>query len=236
MDTMTQWPDREKTGVNFVDIAHTIEEIYLTGGEPTLAKSQYKLFDYCIENGLAANIKLKYNTNLTNIPQKMVDYWSNFKGVQLNTSIDATGLRDRYIRYPSNWSKVEENFDKLNALPNVYIQLHCTVQALNMVAMNELLDWCTKKGLRTEDQIYLNILNHPENMNIRILPKELKKLAENNLHNYLHIPKVKETIKYMWTEDWHSKRWQEFVDFNAKADTLQKGDLLEACPEFKEFI
>jgi hypothetical protein len=73
-------------------------------------------------------------------------------------------------------------------------------------------------------------------MNIRILPKELKKQAENNLHNYLHIPKVKETIKYMWTEDWYSKRWQEFVDFNSKADTLQKGDLLEACPEFKEFI
>ena len=40
----------------------------------------------------------------------------------------------------------------------------------------------------------------------------------------------------MWTEDWYSKRWQEFVDFNSKADTLQKGDLLEACPEFKEFI
>ena len=236
MDTMTEWPDREKTGVNFVDIAHTIEEIYLTGGEPTLAKSQYKLFDYCIENGLAENIKLKYNTNLTNIPQKMVDYWSKFKGVQLNTSIDATGLRDRFIRYPSNWKKVEENFDKLNALPNVYIQLHCTVQALNMVAMNELLDWCAKKGLRTEDQIYLNILNHPENMNIRILPKQLKELAENNLHNYLHIPKVKETIKYMWTEDWHTKRWKEFCDFNLKADTLQKGNLIEACPEFKEFI
>ena len=29
----------------------------------------------------------------------MVDYWQHFKGVQLNTSIDATGARDRYIRY-----------------------------------------------------------------------------------------------------------------------------------------
>ena len=97
MDTMKAWSDREKTGVNFVEIAHTIEEIYLTGGEPTLAISQYKLFDYCIENDLAGGIKLKYNTNSKH-PQKMVDYWKHFKSVQLNTSIDAVGERDRYIR------------------------------------------------------------------------------------------------------------------------------------------
>ena len=50
MKVLGEWPDRKQTGVNFVEIAHSIEEIYLTGGEPTLALSQYKLFDYCIEN------------------------------------------------------------------------------------------------------------------------------------------------------------------------------------------
>ena len=97
MEVMQEWPDRKQTGINFVEIAGTIEEIYLTGGEPTLATSQYALFDYCIANDLAGGIKLKYNTNLTNIPQKMIDYWSHFKGVQLNCSIDATGDRDRYV-------------------------------------------------------------------------------------------------------------------------------------------
>ena len=37
----------------------------------------------------------------------------------------------------------------------------------------------------------------------------------------------------MWAEDWHAQRWQEFVDFNVKTDDLQKGQLLDACPEFK---
>ena len=100
MGKLGEWPDKEQTGVNFVEIAHSIEEIYPTGGEPTLALSQYKLFDYCIENDLASNIRLKYNTNLTNVPQKMLDYWKHFKRVQLNASIDAVGDRDRYIRYP----------------------------------------------------------------------------------------------------------------------------------------
>ena len=235
MNVMKQWPDREQTGVNFVEIAHTIEEIYLTGGEPTLALSQYKLFDYCIENDLAGGIKLKYNTNLTNVPQKMVDYWKHFKGVQLNTSIDSTGERDRYIRYPSSWSKVEENFDKLNALPNVNIQVHCTVQVLNVCALDELFDWIKSKGI-ADDQIYLNILNHPECMNIRSLPIGLKNLAQMKLQEYRHIPKVEDIIKYMWAEDWYDKRWPEFVNYNNKTDELQKMNLLEICREFKGFV
>lgn len=234
MDTMREWPDRKKTGLNFIDIADTVQEIYLTGGEPTLAVSQYKLFDYCIENNLASGIKLKYNTNLTNVPQKMVDYWKHFKSVQLNCSIDATGARDRYIRYPSTWTKIVEIFDRLNAMNNVSIQVHCTVQALNMVAMSELFEWLSTRI--EPEQIYLNILNHPESMNIRVLPAALKQQAELNLIDYHHIPKVEDAIKYMWSEDWHEKRWKEFVDFNAVTDDLQKGNLLEVCPEFKGYV
>lgn len=235
MGKMGEWPDWEKTGVNFVEIAGTIEEIYLTGGEPTLALSQYKLFDYCIENNLAKNIRLKYNTNLTNVPQKMLDYWKHFKRVQLNASIDAIGDRDRYIRYPSTWKKIEENFDKLNDLPNVNMQIHCTVQVLNICALDELLEWALSKDLQPE-QIYLNILNHPECMNIRSLPMQLKNLAQLRLQDYLHIPKVEDTIKYMWAEDWHEKRWPEFVAYNTSVDELQRGNLLEACPEFVTFV
>lgn len=169
MNIMTEWPDYEKTGLNFQDVAHTVEEIYLTGGEPTLALSQYKLLDYCIENDLAKNIRLKYNTNLTNVPEKMLEYWTHFKRVQLNASIDAIGERDRYIRYPSSWRKVEENFDKLNKLSNVYIQIHCTVQALNICALGDIFEFAASKGLG-HDQVYLNILNHPSCLNIRVLP------------------------------------------------------------------
>ena len=236
MNVMTEWPDYKKTGLNFQDIAHTVEEIYLTGGEPTLAKSQYALLDYCIENDLAKGIRLKYNTNLTNVPPKMIEYWQHFKRVQLNCSIDAVGHRDRYIRYPSSWEKVEENFDKLNSLDNVYIQIHCTVQALNVCVLSELLDFAERKGLRSEDQVYLNILNHPRGLNVRVLPKELKQLAEERLAEYHHWPKVNDVIKYMWAEDWHGDFWHEFVAYNSKTDELQGMRLLDVCPEFAGYV
>lgn len=235
MNVMTEWPDFKKTGLNFQDIAHTVQEIYLTGGEPTLATSQYKLLDYCIENDLAGGIKLKYNTNLTNIPPKMIEYWSKFKRVQLNCSIDAVGHRDRYIRYPSNWAKVEQNFDELNTFDNVDIQIHCTVQALNICALHELLDFAESRGLEG-DQVYLNILNHPDCLNVRVLPDALKEKAILSLLPYQNWPKVMDTLTYMRAEDWHDKLWQQFIDYNLKMDTLQRGELLEACPEFKGYI
>lgn len=236
LSKMGEWPDAEQTGVNFVQIAHNIEEIYLTGGEPTLALSQYALFDYCIQHDLAKNIRLKYNTNLTNVPAKMLEYWRHFKRVQLNCSIDAVGDRDRYIRYPSTWEKIQENFSKLKALPNVYIQIHCTVQVLNMCALDELFAWIQTQDIQPE-QIYLNILNHPECMNIRSLPEGLKQLATARLQDWLHVPKVQDTIKYMWSQDWHERRWPEFLAFNSKTDELQRGgNLTTVCPEFIKYV
>lgn len=235
MNIMTEWPDYEKTGLNFQDVAHTVEEIYLTGGEPTLALSQYKLLDYCIENDLAKNIRLKYNTNLTNVPEKMLEYWTHFKRVQLNASIDAIGERDRYIRYPSSWRKVEENFDKLNKLSNVYIQIHCTVQALNICALGDIFEFAASKGLG-HDQVYLNILNHPSCLNIRVLPDRLKERAIIKLLPYQVWPKVMDTLKYMQAEDWHDQYWHEFVAYNKKTDELQKMNLLELCPEFVGYV
>ena len=97
------WPEEEKTWENLFAIAHTVEEIYLTGGEPTVIKKQQKLLDYFIDNGTAKDIRLKYNTNLVKMPDWLLDRWRHFKRVQLNCSIDAVGELDHYIRNPSNW-------------------------------------------------------------------------------------------------------------------------------------
>ena len=165
----------------------------------------------------------------------MIDLWKHFKRVQLNASIDAVGDRDRYIRYPSHWSKIQENFYKLSTMSNVDLQVHCTVQALNVVALPQLLDWMEDMGL-THEQLYLNILNHPYALNVRVLPEELKKRAVDQLANYLDWPKVNDTIKYMMAEDWHEKYWDEFVAYNKRTDKLQGMNLVISCPEFKGYI
>ena len=225
------WPEDPRTWASIIEIAESIEEIYLTGGEPTLAIEQYKLFDILIEKGLSKKIKLKYNTNLTNIPKKMIEYWSHFRTVQLNASIDAHGALNRYIRYPTGWSSVEKNIDKFLSMPNVQVQIHCTVQMYNILNLKELFDWIKAK---TDLTPYLNILNHPVCLNIQTLPLELKKLAEERLVNYLDWPKVKETIAYMNAAD-TSNYLTEFFDYTAAIDKSRNENLLDHIPEFEKY-
>jgi organic radical activating enzyme len=231
LNNMT-WPEDPRTWASIIEIADSIEEIYLTGGEPTLAIEQYKLFDILIEKGLSKKIKLKYNTNLTNIPKKMIEYWSHFRTVQLNASIDAYGELNRYIRYPTGWSSVEKNIDKFLSMPNVQVQIHCTVQMYNILNLKELFDWIKAK---TELTPYLNILNHPVCLNIQTLPSELKKLAEERLVDYLDWPKVKETIAYMNSAD-TSNHIDEFNKYTKVIDELRNECLTDHVPELGERI
>jgi len=225
------WPTDKKTWDSLSEISHTIKEIYLTGGEPTLAIEQYKLFDILIEQGLARNIKLKYNTNLTNIPKKMIEYWSNFKQVQLNASIDAFGDLNRYIRFPTAWSSVEKNTNQFLNMPNVLVQIHCTVQVDNILHLHELFTWIENiSNLKP----YLNILNHPRSLNIQVLPKELKEIAAKRLEPFQDWPKVKETIKYMMTED-NSKYLDEFFKYTKSIDDLRNQNIFNYVPELEKY-
>lgn len=225
------WPSKTKTWDSLIEVANTIEEIYLTGGEPTLALEQYKLFDILIEKDLARNIKLKYNTNLTNIPKKMIEYWSKFKKIQINASIDAYGDLNRYIRYPTAWVSVEKNMDRFVEMSNVEVQLHCTVQTYNILNLHELFNWMKQY---TNVKLYLNILNHPQVLNVRILPKELKELAETRLKPYLDLPKVKETINYMNAQD-DSEFLPKFFDYNNTLDSLRNQNFYDLVPEFRAY-
>jgi organic radical activating enzyme len=220
------WPEDEKTWENLFSIAHTIEEIYLTGGEPTIIKEQHKLLDYFINNGTAKNIKLKYNTNLTNVPQQLIDKWKLFKSVKLNCSIDAVGNLNRYIRYPSDWETIKRNFEIIRQLDNTQVEIHCTVQMYNIMHLDKLIEWALPYG----HKIYFNILNHPEYLNIRCLPTEQKNIVKLKLEKYKDLPKVQSIIDYMYKEDW-TEMLPKFKEYTAALDKSRNESLVTLVTE-----
>ena len=229
------WFEGDQTWDTIFEYAEYIEEIYLTGGEPTLAISQYRLFDRLIEAGLARKIRLKYNTNMTNIPQKMVDYWQHFKRIKINASIDAAGDLNRYIRYPTAWSSVEKNleiFKQMRDEDRCNLQVHITVQVYNVLYLDKLFDYLYDLGIT---DIYLNILNHPRYLNIRCLPEQLKKQAEDMLCKYKHINKVQGVIDYMYAEDW-SEYIPELIDYTCKLDQSREQHCGDAAPLIGELV
>jgi len=116
-------------------------------------------------------------------------------------------------------------------MPNVQVQIHCTVQMYNILNLKELLNWIKTK---TDLTPYLNILNHPVCLNIQTLPIELKKIAEERLVDYLDWPKVKDTIAYMNSAD-TSNHLTEFFDYTAAIDKSRNENLLDHIPEFEKY-
>ena len=149
--------------------------------------------------------------------------------MQLNCSIDATGALDHYIRHPSKWDTIVKNFETIRQLPNAGIEIHCTVQMYNILRLPELIDWATPYGHR----IYFNILNHPEELNIRVLPKHLKDQAAKQLQPYLHLDKVQGIIDYMYAEDWNNK-YSKFIKYTIALDASRGENLFDLIPEFNQ--
>jgi len=227
------WQKSDKINNNLFELAKTVEEIYLTGGEPTLIKEQDLLLDYCIENDLAKNISLKYNTNLTHVPKSLIDKWIKFKGVLLNCSIDAYGDLNTYIRNPIKWSKISRNFEKVKRIPNVKLDVCITVQIYNALHINVLLDWIMQQDL-PNTMIFFNILEEPDQLNIKSLPPKLKQLAAKRLEPYFHLPKLSNVVDYMMIEQRND--WSKFVEFTKKVDSMRKENIFSVVPEFKDYF
>ncbi len=230
----------------------TTEMINMMGGEPTLSKSQYHLLDKCIELDVAKNIILKYNTNLTNIPNKLLEYWDHFKGIRMNVSIDAYGALNDYIRFPSKWKIIDRNLKRIDHMAQKNkkwrISIHCCIQMYNILHLTPLFDY-----LKTFDHIqqfpYLNILDRPEYLNIRVLPLQLKDQATDILENWKHdhldhyidnsvdqhyFLKIDGVIKFMYNEDW-SHLFEEFKTKTQILDKSRKLDIFSVVPEFKDY-
>ena len=112
------------------DQAKHIQELYFEGGEPLLIPEHYKILEFLVEEGLARQVNLRYNSNGLELPDKLFKLWDHFKEVRFNFSIDAYAERNDYIRYPSKWSDVEKNLKKLDkeTKANIIMNVACAVQ------------------------------------------------------------------------------------------------------------
>lgn len=242
------WSEREETWAEIERHLDTVDLIYLTGGEPTISKGNDRLLDLLIESGRAQNVSLKYNTNATNVPERLIERWQHFRGIHLNLSVDAVGPLARYIRYPSNWKAIDRNLKRLDAVadgrPNWHLTMHVTVQVYNVTRLQELLDYCL--DFRTIGRFpYLNILDHPEHFNIQVLPQSFKdEITEglmswytnhrSNLHGEAAdlVEKLPQMLSYMNAMD-RSDILPVFREKTRAFDQSRSESCLDVLPEFK---
>lgn len=163
----------------------SLKKVYMTGGEPTLIKNNFKFMEKCIE-GKRKDIVLFFNINCTNVNSKFLELISMFDQVNINASIDGIGKLNEYIRYPSDWNRVRENVEKLAQLKNVNLGVTPTIQVYNIFDIPNIIEWVHTLNIRYKNTIFIDFLVniHPNHLNVNILPVSIRERCQDMLINY----------------------------------------------------
>jgi glutamate-1-semialdehyde 2,1-aminomutase len=174
-----QWFDHDIMWDQVISLIPTLKKVYMTGGEPTLIKNNFKFMKACIEQG-RKDIVLFFNTNCTNVNKQFLELISQFDQVNINASMDGIGIVNEYIRAPSDWKQISENIEKLAKMPNVTLGVTPTIQVYNVFDIVNMLRWVDILNCRNdkdyEKKIFIDFLvnHHPHHLSVRILDHEMR--------------------------------------------------------------
>ena len=141
-----KWFENEKNKNKLNEfISKNINDLIVIGGEPTIIPEFYELFDYCDKQDTLKEKEFTIVTNLTNTNPRMLDRLPKLKSWTIWASMDGIGERTEYIRYPSNFKKIQENLNVYKSLLNQYkngrIVFSPAIQLLNIDHLDEMLEW-----------------------------------------------------------------------------------------------
>ena len=171
------------------ELAPTLNILRITGGEPLLHSSTWRLLDL-LESEPRPNLELNINSNLSVKPiliDRLVERYNSLrtgnkiKWFELYTSLDTWGPRASYIRNGLDLDLWERNFDAVLRGAWVPISFMITFNALSVTTfkqlLEKLLEWrarynskdTTKKQRIKMDTPYLK---EPDIFSMLMLPKD----------------------------------------------------------------
>jgi Radical SAM superfamily len=181
------WPELRKN-------LHTFR---ITGGEPLLAKSTFRLLEELVAEPLP-NLSLAVNSNLgvhAGIVQRLQRYLDrlmqpgHLKDFTLFTSIDGWGAQAEYMRHGLNLELFRSNLELLlGSNPGIRGVVMCTFNALSLPSFQALLENVLNLRRRFQTSVWIcpllidvSLLRYPTYQSAQILPKDFLRYLENSL-------------------------------------------------------
>lgn len=165
----SSWTESDVFWEDLLEHSKDLELIYINGGEPTLVEKHWNYLQRLVDRGLNKQVTLWYNINMTNLPDKLIELWKQFKAVQVTCSIDDLGARNEYIRTGTKWDTVIKNLDKLQSLPWIRVSVCQTISWMNVYYLPEFHRFMQERNLH----VHMNFVYDPKFLTVSILPKSL---------------------------------------------------------------
>jgi len=243
------------------DLHQTLQELRITGGEPTMSGELWRLIDWFNANKGRSQTRLAINSNLGMDRLKLLEFankTADIPHLEIYTSNEAYGAQAEYIRDGLDYDLWMHNTQELLERKHVRaVHFMCTINALCLDSLDTFLNQLVRlKKVYGRDRVNftLNILRFPSFQSVLVLPEHLKLYYRNRLiqwilqhkdHEYLHeheINQMNRLISYLYRVDIpHSEAFEmpkllnDFSQFYSQYDQRRNKDFVSVFPNLKEW-
>jgi organic radical activating enzyme len=240
------------------DLHKTLQELRITGGEPTMSGELWKLIDWFKANKGRSQTRLAINSNLGMDRLKLLEFVDKTRDIphlEIYTSNEAFGAQAEYIRDGLDYDLWMHNTQELLEHDHIRaVHVMSTINALCLDTLDVFLDQLVRlKKVYGRERVNftLNILRFPSFQSALVLPEDLKTkyrlrlmdwLAKHQRQDYLHeheINHMQRLIDYLDTvKTPHSEAFDlpqlhnDFREFYTQYDQRRNKDFAQTFPNF----
>jgi hypothetical protein len=241
------------------DLHRTLQELRITGGEPTMSGELWKLIDWFKANKGKSQTRLAINSNLGMDRLKLLEFVEKTQDIphlEIYTSNEAYGAQAEYIRDGLDYDLWMHNVQELLEHDHVRaLHVMATINALCLDSLDVFLDQLVRlKKVYGRERVNftLNILRFPSFQSALVLPEHLKMYYRNRLiqwmlahkdQSYMHeheINHLNRLISYLDRVDTpHSEAFDlpklhnDFRKFYTQYDQRRNKDFERTFPNLK---
>lgn len=199
----------------FPEIRNSIDELRVSGGEPSRSPSFWKLLDICKDE----KFQFAVNSNLIMDDKRLdrlIEGGSKFKKFEIYTSAECVGKNQEFVRDGFKWDIWEKNLTKANRSEHVHtVHIMMTVSLLSIWTVDKFLEKIVnmKKEMNNPDAFFMsvNILRFPSFQSVNMLPQDIK----NNLAD--RIEKVLNESRD-WLKPWEQNHYTRLINYLKNVD------------------
>lgn len=224
------WFEKDSFWGELLHNGKNLKRIYVNGGEPTLVEKHFAFLYNLIERGMASEIDLWYNINVTNLPTNLLTMWRSFKSISVTASIDDLRGRNDYIRSGSEWDVTLLNLSILRSTDWIDLSICQTLSAYNIFYVDKFYEYFGKTG----DKIHHNWCYDPEFLSPWHLPDDVKQDIISrcqNMPEYM-LNNITQTLSKPRDEN----KFKQFISYNRKLDLLRNTKFSDVFPELSKAI
>ena len=209
------------------ELSLELDELRITGGEPTMSASVWGLFDWFKENGEshpnAKKMRYAINSNLgakDTLITKLAEATQHVERFHLYTSGEAFGAQGEYIRDGLDFPQFSQNCVKMLREGKIEgFHMMMTINALCLDSMVEFLDWVLelkREFGHNKPSFSVNILRFPSFQSALTLPDEIRTKYHDQLlawHRKVQEKAELDNQGAKLVQDWEADQLSRLIEY-----------------------